>query len=105
MHGAQNIVERMKALCHANILWASAFSEAAWNKSWWFGETKTTRSKVHALLGRHFHKLLVNPGVMADWVQQSAAILTQAAHFFPELDVSCCCFGCIKHACMKPNRS
>ncbi len=100
---AEDIVERMEALCHANKLWASAFSEAALDKSWWFGGTKTTSSMVHTLLGLRFHKLLLNPGVMADWVQQSGVILSQAAQFFPELDVSCCCFDCVKHGCMKQN--
>ena len=100
MQLAENIVERMKALCHANELWASAFCEAAWDKSWWFGETKTTSKKVHALVGLHFHKLLVNPGVMTDWAQQSGVILTQAAQFFPELDVSCGWCDCVKRGCM-----
>lgn len=103
MHCAEDIVERMEALRHANKLWASAFSEAAQDKSWFFGGTKTTSGKVHALLGLHFHKLLVNPGVMANWAQQSGAILTQAAQFFPELDVSCCWFDCVKHGCIKQN--
>ena len=91
MHCAEDIVGRMEALRHANKLWASAFSEAALDKSWWFGGTKTTSSMVYALLGLRFHKLLVNPGVMADWVQHSGVILIQATQFFPELDVSCCC--------------
>ncbi|KAL0048081.1 hypothetical protein WJX82_007291 [Trebouxia sp. C0006] len=84
----EDIVGRMEALRHANKLWASAFSEAALDKSWWFGGTKTTSSMVHALLGLRFHKLLVNPGVMADWVQHSGVILIQATQFFPELDDS-----------------
>ncbi len=52
---------------------------------------------VHALLGLHFHRLLVKPGVMADWAQKSGAILTQAAQFFPELEVSFRWFDCVKH--------
>jgi len=78
-------------------LWASAFSEAALDESWWFGGTKTTSYMVHALLGLHFHRLLVKPGVMADWAQKSGAILTQAAQFFPELEVSFRWFDCVKH--------
>ena len=85
----------MDALRKANKPWASAFSDAAQDNSWFFGVSLPTNNEIYTILGRHFQKLLVDPGVMAHWAQQSCldqsgAVLFQAAQFFPKLQVRYC---------------
>lgn len=89
MHFAEVIVPRMDALCKVNQSWASAFSNAAQDNSWLLGVTTAT-NEMYTVLGQHFHKFLIEAGVMADWVHQSGAVLTRAAQFFPQLDVRYC---------------
>ena len=77
----------MDALCKANTLWASAFSDAA---QWFFGVSLPTNNEIYTVLGRALYKLLLEPGMLAGWAEQSSAVIIQAAHFFPKLGVRYC---------------
>ncbi|KAL0048104.1 hypothetical protein WJX82_007753 [Trebouxia sp. C0006] len=79
------IVQQMDALCKANTLWASAFSDAAQDNSWFFGVSLPTNNEIYTVLGQALYKLLLEPGVLAGWAEQSSAVIIQAAQFFPKL--------------------
>ncbi len=83
-------MQQMDALCKANTLWASAFSDAAQDNSWFFGVSLPTNNEIYTVLGRALYKLLLEPGVLAGWAEQSSAVIIQAAQFFPKLGVRYC---------------
>ena len=68
----------MDALCNGNKFWASAFLDAVQDTSCLFGVTMAT-NEIYTILGQHFHKLLVEPEWMAEWAQQSGAVLLRAS--------------------------
>ena len=84
------MVPRMDALCDGNKFLVSALLDSAQDNSWLFGVTMASNNEMYTILGQHFRKLLVEPGYMAEWAQQSSADLLRAAQFLPQLNLRCC---------------